>query len=50
MEYNVKSMLSGLIVVITAKNDRQAIRRGRKYFSEPNRAMIPVRIINEISL
>ena len=47
-EYNVKSMLSGLIVVITAKNDRQAMRRGSRYFSEPNRAMIPVRIISRV--
>ena len=40
--YNVKSMLSGLVVVIIAKNDRQAMKRGQKYFSEPN----PVRIVN----
>lgn len=43
--YNVKSMLSGLVVVITATSDISAIRKGQKYFSEPNRQPVSVRIV-----
>ena len=46
MKYYVKSMLSGLVVVIVAKSDRQAMKKGQRYFSEPNRAKIPVMLLN----
>lgn len=48
--YNVKSMLSGLVIVIIASGKISAIKKGQKYFSEPNRATIPVRIVSEVSL
>ena len=46
MKYYVKSMLSGLVVVIVAKSDRQAMKRGQRYFSEPNRTKTPVILLN----
>ena len=48
--YNVKSMLSGLVIVITASGKISAIKKGQKYFSEPNRTITPVRIIGEVLL
>tara|TARA_Y100001963_G_C6646688_1_gene383655 strand:- start:390 stop:563 length:174 start_codon:yes stop_codon:yes gene_type:complete len=45
-KYLVKSMLSGAVVLIVAKTDIQAMKRGRRYFSEPNRPFTPVRLLS----
>ena len=44
-EYIVKSMLSGVVVVIMAKSVRNALKKGSEHFSEPNRNKVPVKLL-----
>tara|TARA_R100000152_G_C6774889_1_gene202928 strand:- start:1396 stop:1539 length:144 start_codon:yes stop_codon:yes gene_type:complete len=45
-EYYVKSMLSGLVTIVIATSSLQAIKKGQRFFSEPNRNKVPVRLLN----
>ena len=45
-EYYIKSILTGSVTLIVAKNLYSAIKKGREYFSEPNRNKAPVRVLN----
>ena len=45
-KYYVKSMLSGLVTVIIAKSSIEAIKKGQRFFSEPNRNKVPVTLLN----
>mgnify|MGYP003148858177 CR=1 FL=1 len=46
VKYKVINLLNGAVTVIIAKNLYQASRRGKRYFSEPNRDKIPVQIVS----
>ena len=44
--YYVKSILSGAVTVVVARNVYDAVKKGSKYFSEPNRPNVPVRVLS----
>tara|TARA_R100000963_G_scaffold34313_1_gene27749 strand:- start:171 stop:314 length:144 start_codon:yes stop_codon:yes gene_type:complete len=45
-KYKVVNLLNGIVTIIIAKGLLDAIRKGQKYFSEPNRGKVPVQVIN----
>ena len=44
--YYVKSILSGAVTVVVARNVYDSVIKGSKYFSEPNSANVPVRVLS----
>ena len=45
VEYKVVNLLNGAVTIVVAASIFQAIRRAKRYFSEPNRSKIPVQIL-----
>ena len=45
MKYRVKNVLNNAIVVVDATGRIEALNKGRKVFTEPNRNPIPVTIV-----
>tara|TARA_R100000995_G_C3418032_1_gene92561 strand:- start:303 stop:446 length:144 start_codon:yes stop_codon:yes gene_type:complete len=46
IEYKIVNLLNGIITIVIAKNVFEAIKEGQKEFSEPNRANVPVQVLN----
>ena len=46
VEYRVVNLLNGLVTIVIAKNVFEAIKKGQKEFNEPNRANVPVQVLN----
>ena len=46
IEYKVVNLLNGAVTIVIADNVFNAIKKGSKYFSEPNRANVPVRVLS----
>ena len=46
IEYKVVNLLNGAVTIIIADNIFNAIKKGSKYFSEPNRSKVPVQVFN----
>ena len=47
-EFKIVNVLSGLITIIIADNVYSALKKGQKHFSEPNRPLVPVRVIYDV--
>ena len=45
MKYKIVNLLNGAVTVVVAKSYVSAIKKGRRYFSEPNRTKVPVQVI-----
>ena len=46
IEYKVINLLTGVVTIVVANSIYQAIRRGKRYFTEPNRNKVPVQVLN----
>lgn len=46
MEYKIVNLLNGIVTIVIANNVYQAIKKGQKEFSEPNRTNVPVQVLN----
>ena len=46
MKYKVINLLNGMITIVIANSLLEAIRKGQRYFSEPNRNKVPVQVFN----
>jgi hypothetical protein len=45
-EYRVVNLLSGMITIVIAKGVIDAMKKGQKYFTEPNRTIARVQVLN----
>ena len=46
MKFKVINLLNGAVTVVVAKSYVSALKKGRDYFSEPNRNKVPVQAFN----
>jgi len=44
--FKIVNLLNGLVTIVIAKNVFEAIKKGQKEFSEPNRRNVPVQVLN----
>ena len=45
-EFIIVNLLNGIITIVIAKSVLEAIKKGQRYFSEPNRNKVPVQVLN----
>ena len=45
-EYRVVNLLSGMLTIVIAKSVIGAMKKGQKYFTEPNRTIARVQVLN----
>ena len=45
-EYRVANLLNGMVTIVVANNVLDAMKKGQKYFTEPNRSIARVQVIN----
>ena len=45
-QYKIVNLLNGMITLVVAKSYVSALKKGRDYFSEPNRNKVPVQVLN----
>ena len=46
MKFKIINLLNGAVTVVVAKSYVSALKKGRDYFSEPNRNKVPVQAFN----
>jgi len=46
MEYRVANLLNGMVTIVVANSVLDAMKKGQKYFTEPNRSVAKVQVIN----
>ena len=44
-KYKIVNLLNGAVTIVVANSYVSALKRGRMYFSEPNRTKVPVQVI-----
>jgi len=44
-KFKIVNLLNGAVTIVVAKSYVSALKRGRTYFSEPNRTKVPVQVI-----
>ena len=45
-EFRVVNLISGMVTIVVAKSVLDAIKKGQKHFTEPNRPKAIVRVLN----
>ena len=45
-EYRVVNLLNGMVTIVVAKGVLEAMKKGQKYFTEPNRNTARVQVLN----
>ena len=46
IEYKVINLLTGVVTIVIATSIYEAIRKGKRYFTGPNRNKVPVQVLN----
>ena len=45
-EYRVVNLMNGMVTIVVAKGVLDAIKKGQKHFTEPNRSIAKVQVLN----
>ena len=48
MKYKIVNLLSGMLTIVIPDNVYSALKKGQKYFTEPNRPVTPVQVIYDV--